>query len=92
MTYEPMNLGNTDDISQRPITYIVKISCTKTETALIPVVAMTAEEATAKAWARRGENNHEWKLTDVDQKMHGIVDTRGFATKFKAQQYNKGES
>lgn len=90
MTYEPMNLGNTDDISQRPITFIVKVSRTRTDTALIPVVAMTAEEATAKAWARRTDNNHEWRTTAATQHMHGIVDTRGFANEFKTQQYNKG--
>jgi hypothetical protein len=80
----------TDDILKRPITYIVKISRTKTETALIPVVAMTAEEAMTKAWARRAGNHHEWRVTGTDEKLHGIVDTRGFANDFQTEQYNKG--
>jgi hypothetical protein len=84
----------TEDILQRPITYIVKVSRTRTETALIPIVAMTAEEAQAKAWASRAMNNHEWRISPSEsgEKVHGIVDTRGFASEFKAQQYNRGEA
>lgn len=89
MTYQPMN-PPTEDILQRPITYIVKVSRTRTETALIPIVAMTAEEAQQKAWASRALNNHEWRVTGSDEKMHGIVDTRGFASDFKTQQYSRG--
>jgi len=81
----------TDDILQRPITYIVKVSRTKTETALIPIVAMTIEEAQSKAWANRALNSHEWRISPSEsgEKMHGIVDTRGFANEFQTQQYNK---
>ena len=80
----------TEDILQRPITYIVKVSRTRTDTALIPVVAMSAEEAQQKSWARRAMNNHEWRVTESDEKLHGIVDTRGFASDFQTQQYSRG--
>ena len=79
----------TEDILERPITYIVKIDRTRTETALIPIIAMTAEEAVSKAWARCSENSHEWKLTYSQQHMHGVVDTRGFANEFKTKEYKQ---
>jgi hypothetical protein len=81
----------TEDILQRPITYVVKVSRTTTETALIPVVAMTAEEAINKAWARRSERGHEWKVTESKEQMHGIVDTRGFAGKWQTECYKERE-
>jgi len=80
----------TEDILQRPITFVVKVSRTRTETALIPVVAMNAEEAQAKAWARRSENSHEWRPSDSYEEMHGIVDTRGFASEWKTECYKRG--
>jgi hypothetical protein len=81
----------TEDILQRPITFVVKVSRTRTETALIPIVAMTAEEAQEKAWARRAERSHEWRLTNSKEECHGIVDTRGFASEFQADMYIRNE-
>lgn len=81
----------TEDILQRPITFVVKVSRTQTETALIPIVAMTAEEAQAKAWARRAERSHEWRLMNTKEECHGIVDTRGFANEFQTEMYIRHE-
>lgn len=80
----------TDEILDRPITYVVKVSRTKTETALIPIVAMTAEEAQQKAWARRAMNSHEWRSAGSSEEMHGIVDTRGFANEWQTECYKRG--
>jgi uncharacterized protein with PIN domain len=81
----------TEDILQRPITFVVKVSRTRTEVALIPVVAMTADEAKAKAWVRRAGNHHEWRISasESGEKLLGIVDTRGFADEFQTEQYKK---
>jgi hypothetical protein len=81
----------TEDILQRPITFVVKVSRTRTEVALIPVIAMTAEEAQAKAWARRAERSHEWRLMNTKEECHGIVDTRGFANEFQTEMYIRHE-
>jgi hypothetical protein len=78
-----------DEILERPITYVVKVSRTKTETALIPIVAMTAEEAKIKAWSARFMNNHEWRISGSSEEMHGIVDTRGFANDWQTKCYRK---
>lgn len=80
----------TDEILDRPITYVVKVSRSKTETALIPIIAMTPEEAKQKAWAERFANYHEWKISGNEETMHGVVGTRGFANDFRAEEYKKG--
>ena len=79
----------TEEIIERPITYVVKVSVTRTEEALVPVVAMTAEEALKRAWARRSERSHEWRLKDTKEECHGIVDTRGFANEWQTTQYKR---
>ena len=80
----------TDDILDRPITYLVKVSRTKTDTAIIPVVAMDPEEAKRIAWSKRAESCHEWRLSGSDETMHGVVGTRGIANEFQTSQYRKG--
>lgn len=79
----------TDEIIDRPITYVVKVSRTTTVTALIPVIAMTPEEAKQKAWAERFANYHEWKTSGNEETMHGVVETRGFANEFQTKNYVK---
>ena len=81
----------TTEIIERPITYIVKVSVTRTEEALIPVVAMTSDEALKKAWASRSERSHEWRLTKTTEDCHGIMDTRGFASEWKTKLYREGK-
>jgi len=76
-----------DDISNRPITFVVKISITRTEEALVPVLAMTADEAEKKAWERRAERSHQWRVTRTKEECHGVVDTRGFANEFQTDMY-----
>ena len=54
---------------------------------------MSGDEAKAKAWARRAGNHHEWRISasESGEKMHGVVDTRGFANEFQADMYIRGE-
>ena len=80
----------TDSILNRPITYMVKISRSRTETAIIPVVAMDREEAEQIARSKIGENCHEWRPSASEEIMHGVVGTRGMANEFQTSQYRKG--
>lgn len=80
----------TDDILERPITYMVKVSRMKEETAIIPVVAMDPEEAKRIAWSKRAESCHEWRPSASEETMHGVIGTRGIATEWQTSQYRKG--
>lgn len=80
----------TDSILNRPITYLVKISRAKEETAIIPVVAMDREEAEKIAKSKIGENCHEWRPSASEEVVHGVVGTRGMANEFQTSQYRKG--
>ncbi|CAB5219951.1 hypothetical protein UFOVP237_40 [uncultured Caudovirales phage] len=79
----------TDDILNSPITYLVKISRSRTETAIIPVVAMDAREAENIARSKIGENCHSWRPSGSEEIMHGIVGTRGIATESQTLDYRR---
>lgn len=79
-----------EDILDRPITYLVKVSRAKEETAIIPVVAMDPEEAKRIAWSKRYENCHEWRPSASEETMHGVIGTRGMANDWQTSQYRKG--
>ena len=80
----------TDDILDRPITYMVKVSRSKIETAIIPVIAMDPREAEQIARSKIGENCHEWRPSGSEETMHGVIGTRGIANEFQTSQYRKG--
>jgi hypothetical protein len=80
----------TDEILDRPITYLVKVSRSKIETAIIPVVAMDPEEAKRIAKSKIGENCHEWRPSGSEETMHGVIGTRGMANDWQTSQYRKG--
>jgi len=66
-----------DHISKQ-ITYLVRVRRSRVEDAIIPVVAMTAEEACKMAFEQRHENFLKW---DQVEKLHykgEVVGTRGF--------------
>jgi hypothetical protein len=66
------------DYTNNQITFLVRVRRSRVEDAIIPVVAMTAEEACKMAFEQRHENFLKW---DQVEKLHykgEVVGTRGF--------------
>ena len=66
------------DYTNKQITFLVRVRRSRVEDAIIPVVAMTAEEACKMAFEQRHENFLKW---DQVEKLHykgEVVGTRGF--------------
>lgn len=66
------------DYTNNQITYLVRVRRTRVEDAVIPIVAMTAEDACKMAFEQRHENFLQW---DQVEKLHykgEVVGTRGF--------------
>jgi hypothetical protein len=66
------------DYTNNQITYLVRVRRSRVEDAVIPVVAMTAEEACKMAFEQRHENFLQWEQVERLHYKGEVVGTRGF--------------
>ena len=66
------------DYTNNQITYLVRVRRSRVEDAVIPVVAMTAEEACKMAFEQRHENFLKWEQVEKLHYKGEVVGTRGF--------------
>ena len=66
------------DYTNNQITYLVRVRRSRVEDAIIPVVAMTAEEACKMAFEQRHENFLKWEQVERLHYKGEVVGTRGF--------------
>lgn len=69
------------DYTNNQITYLVRVRRSRVEDAVIPVVAMTAEEACKMAFEQRHENFLQWEQVERLHYKGEVVGTRGFVNK-----------
>ena len=66
------------DYTNKQITFLVRVRRSRVEDAVIPVVAMTAEEACKMAFEQRHENFLQWEQVERLHYKGEVVGTRGF--------------
>lgn len=66
------------DYTNNQITFLVRVRRSRVEDAIIPVVAMTAEEACKMAFEQRHENFLQWEQVERLHYKGEVVGTRGF--------------
>ena len=66
------------DYTNNQITYLVRVRRSRVEDAIIPIVAMTAEEACKMAFEQRHENFLKWEQVEKLHYKGEVVGTRGF--------------
>lgn len=66
------------DYTNNQITFLVRVRRSRVEDAVIPVVAMTAEEACKMAFEQRHENFLQWEQVERLHYKGEVVGTRGF--------------
>ena len=72
------------DYTNNQITYLVRVRRSRVEDAVIPVVAMTAEEACKMAHEQRNESHLVWEQVERLHYRGEVVGTRGFVNKEEA--------
>jgi hypothetical protein len=68
------------DYTNKQITFLVRVRRSRVEDAIIPVVAMTAEEACKMAHEQRHENHLVWEQVERLHYKGEVVGTRGFVS------------